>query len=308
MENQICIRNHCLFETGVFEKHPGLFDVYAHYTADGTGGSFHEQLRSLRRYERDVTWPVIKGPGFCGATNPGAGKSFNGILTGISNPVYNSDSLYVNPGLGIFAVSDSPGISPLSRDLFEELDHRLKQESIENLEKIIHELGFGIDANRQATLSLICFRKASEGERGNRARIFIAGDTGVYSGNTDEEKLVRLSGVDHFWGTAHRHFRPVQIEVKKGDFFLIASDGIDALNRFANGGGIEKSLLAYIKQDPENFAYNVTASCNGVFREMSNGRNKTVLGGYDDITTLLVFPHQLIDSDHQGYIFGGNVW
>ena len=308
MENRIHIQHHHLFDADVFEKHPMLFEVYAQNNINGMGMKIQEKRQSLFRYIEKVAWPAITGPGFCGATNPGAGKSFNGIMTGLSNPVYNSDSLYVNSGAKIFAVSDSPGVTTLSRDLFRKLDRRLGNTSIEDLETIIYDLGYGIAANQQATLALISFQEPTVQGNYGMASVIIAGDTIVYHGNLLEERFDKLDGVDHFWGTSHRHLNPKRICIKEGDFFVIVSDGIDALNRRFGGNSIQDVLWRYVKKDPQNFAYNVMTACNEILREDFNGRGKTVLGGYDDITSLLIFPHFLSDSVHHSHILGGNIW
>ncbi len=304
-QDLIHIRHHSLFEPGVFQKYPALLDVY---TKNGMGMNCRENMAGLSGHEESLKWPVIKGPGFCGATNPGAGKSFNGIMTGICRPVYNSDCLYINPGLRIFAVSDSPGITALSRNLFKEMDRRLSDGSIDDLERIIDELGRGMGPNEQATLALICFREKGLNGKDLDAGVFLAGDSSVYKGNVYEEQLSRVNGPDHFWGTSHPDFAPERVSVKEGDFFIIVSDGITALHQHGCGRGIEDLLHAYVKKDPENFAFNVTTACNSVRRNSWNGRDKTSLGGFDDITCLLVFPHQLAEIEHRSYIFGGTPW
>ena len=308
MEDPVRIQHHYLFDPDVFEKYPELFHVYAQNAADNTERWFQKEKQTLYRLIKEITWPAITGPGFCGATNPGAGKSFNGIMTGVSNPVYNSDSLYVNTGANIFAVSDSPGVTPLSNNLFKKLDHRLKCESLENLEKIIYELGDGIGANRQATLALISLDNSLTQENFETAGVIIAGDTSVYYGNLIKKRFDRIWGMDHFWGTSHGQFKLRQVHLQEGDFFVIASDGIEALNRGSGTKSVQDIIWEQVKKGTENFAFNVMVTCNQVYKENFNGRGKTLLGGYDDITSLLVIPGELSHSSHHSYVLGGNIW
>jgi hypothetical protein len=65
----------------------------------------------LPKFETTVQWSMVQGSGYRGATHPGAGKSFSGIMNGSSYPDYDSDCIYINPSRKVFAVSDSPGMT-----------------------------------------------------------------------------------------------------------------------------------------------------------------------------------------------------
>jgi hypothetical protein len=308
MTKHIRIAHHFLFEKGFFEKHVSLFDVYRR-------NALHHDRKKARHpekwpdgYEETVKWPVIRGPGFCGATHPGAGKCFNRIMMGASDPVYNSDCLYVHPGLHVFAVSDPPGATTISRRLFAELDQRLKNDPGHRLETLIHDIAAGIDSNIQPTLALIAFTKSDFSEKPDRAFVFIAGDTEVYHGNLSQNRLTRINGCPHFWGTAYRDFEPLWIDLESDDFFIIASDGISALRQAVSHTPMEDVLLAHVKSDMKNFAFNVMTACNSIYEESFNGNARTLLGGHDDMTILLVRPRELADAQQaEAAILGGHV-
>ena len=150
------------------------------------------------------------------------------------------------------------------------------------------------------------FSKNGTDEKYNKATVFIAGDTVVYYGNLNKCQLIRLNGIPHFWGTSNHYIEPEIIHLTDGDFFIIASDGIDALGQIVPDKKIEDVLLTYVEKDPEAFALNVIKACNGIFKKKVYQKTITFLGGNDDITTVLVFPENLSDTnDDGGYVLGG---
>ncbi len=307
MTDDILIQHHFLFQKGFFERHPSLFDIYFRNTPRKLYDKLEKTKAALTAYEGTIQWPAIRGPGFCGATHPGAGKSFNGYMTGCSPSFYNSDCLYVHPGLNIFAVSDPPGITTISRKLFEKLDDRLRKTTTDRLDTVINDLAAGIQENGP-TLALIQFQQYGISRTPNRAFVYIAGDTEVYRGNFKGEKIKRINGSPHFWGTACHDLKPRVFELNSNDFFLIVSDGISSLRQTVPEHGIEKILWEHIIRDPEKFAENVTMTCNRVFTQNNNGRSRTLLGGTDDITALLVVPSALAQIPvDKGYILGGHI-
>lgn len=309
MTKHIRVAQHVVFEKGFFEKHASLFDVYHRNTVRHGRNKAQYYRKSLTGYEETVKWPVIEGPGFCGATHPGAGKCLNRIMMGASDPVYNSDCLYIHPGLQVFAVSDPPGATTISRTLFAAMDDRLNNEPpIHCLETVIHDLALDIHPNTQPTLALIHFSKNEFSKKPDRAFVFIAGDTEVYQGSLVGNRLTRINGSQHFWGTSFGHFKPRWMDVNPGDFFIIASDGISTLRQAFPDMAMEDVLLAHVRNDPDNFAYNVTAACNRSYRETFNGTSRTLLGGHDDMTILLVRPWELADTaGEKAAILGGYV-
>ena len=308
MTNNIKIQHHYLFQKGFFKSHPSLFDIYFRNTPESEHEKLEETKAGLAAYEETIQWPVIQGPGFCGATHPGAGKTFNGHMTACSPSPYNSDCLYVHPGHNIFAVSDPPGITGTSRKFFKKLDERLGETTADRIDAVIRELAAGIRANRQPTLSLIHFKKHGSSGMFNRAYVYIAGDTDIYRGNLKRKKIKKIEGSPHFLGTACLDLKPRVFDLDRDDFFLIVSDGITGLRQTDPDQEIEDILWAHIHRDPRSFAENITLTCNRVFTENSNGNSRTMIGGTDDITALLIVPSQFSgNSVEKGYILGGEV-
>ena len=300
MIRDIRFSQHAVFSEGFFEKHPELLEVYRRNT-------LNQEKTCLAEYEKRITWHHISGPGFCGATHPGAGKCFNRLMTGVSIPVYNSDCLYVHTGLRIFAVSDPPGATAISRNLFAELDRRLSAKPEGCLNDHIHDLALTIDPNTQPTLALIHFPECRSSSL-DEAFVFIAGDTQVFHGNLGENRLNRIKGTRQFWGTASGNFKSRKVVMKQDDFFIIASDGIESLRQTHPNQAIAEVLLNLVKTDPRNFAANLTHACNRVYQESFNGNARTLLGGHDDMTVLLVRPAELADAQAgKTAILGGQV-
>ncbi|PIU55323.1 MAG: hypothetical protein COS88_04895, partial [Chloroflexi bacterium CG07_land_8_20_14_0_80_51_10] len=256
------------------------------------------------KYEGTITWPLIVGPGFCGATHPGAENIFNIIMVSSNGLIYNSDCLYVNPSQKVFAISDAPGMSTRSRKLFAKLDHYLQTSSIDDLETIINDLNKETRMGDRATLSLVCFSKNSFGE----ALAFVAGDTYLFHGNIFHRRMGRIEDNAEFIGTPHIHFKPKRIDLAEGDFFVIVSDGITSIRGNNHELKLEEILWDHINGDLENFAFTAIKSCNSILGERIFNRVITRFGGSDNVSALLVYPEKLIDSNYKGsIILGGDV-
>ncbi|MFO7964432.1 MAG: hypothetical protein R6U50_10960 [Desulfobacterales bacterium] len=300
------IEDHFLFQKDFFRRNFRLFDVYFRNTPEALHGEIEKKIKTLAGYEETMTWPVIRGPGFCGATHPGAGKSFNAIMTDGNPSFYNSDCLYIHPGMGIFAVSDPPGVTTISRRLFEKLDSRLARTAGDHTDAVIDELAAEIPANLNPTLALIRFQKRKFAAKANRANVYIAGDTAVYRGNFHTKHIEQLNGSPHFWGTACRQSRSCELEIGSGDFFVIVSDGIGSLRQIDTCSSVEEMFLNLILYQPDRFAEIITGDCNRVYTLKTNGSSRTLLGGTDDITVLLLIPSQLDYTPlKKGCILGG---
>ncbi len=308
MSNSVSIHNHPLFEKGVFEKHPSLFNAYLRHMPEYLKEKYKKTRKTLPEYEETFTWPMVLGPGFRGATHPGAGKTFNGIMTGSNIPIYNSDCLYVNPSQNVFAISDSPGITTFSRNLFAELDQRLKKKSIDGLETIINALNKELTLDGHATLTLIRFYKKISSNGFDRALGFIAGDTLLFHGNVFQKKFMRIEGSPNFLGSSNNDFKPIQMDISKGDFFVIASDGITSMRAGHPDVRLEDVLFLQVISDPENFAFNVIQECNRIMEEHSSSGSRTLFNGGDDISVILVFPEKLSHTvSENSIILGGYI-
>lgn len=308
MTNGVRIQNYPLFEKGVFEKHPSLFNAYLRNMNGHLKAKYQKARKTLSRSGQTLTWSLVSGPGFCGATHPGAGKTFNGIMVGSNTPIYNSDCLYVNPSQHIFAISDSPGVTTFSRNLFIELDQCLKTELTDDLEKIINDLSKQIRANDHATFTTICFLRNGPVEEFNKALAFIAGDTFMFHGNIVQGKVRQVEGNPNFLGTPNIYFDPIYIDIEKGDFFVIATDGITAATSGCQDKRLEDALMEHIDSAPEKFASNVIQACNRITEEKTPVGLRTSLGGGDDISVLLVYPEKLSNAvSEDSIILGGYI-
>ena len=248
---------------------------------------------------------MVEGPGFCGATHPGAGKVFHGIMTGATHPVYNSDCLYANPSKNVFAISDPPGVTTFSRGLITELDRLLKSESIENLETMINKVNrnAGTGLRDRATLALIHIPLDSP-----KASFVLSGDSILFHGNVIQQKICRLEAVPNRWGTPNAYFELQQIDTAEGDFFVLASDGITAVRPANTTTKLDETILNLINDDPDNFALNVATNCNVIVEDENAGRVRTIFGCGDDVSVMLIDPLKLEPSDSKkSYILGGYV-
>lgn len=299
------VQEYPIFEKGIIEKNPALFEPYLRTTPDHQMNRYEETRKSLPEYEEKYKWSLVEGPGFCGATHPGTGKVFHEIMMGAVHPLYNSDCLYVNPSKNVFAISDPPGATTFSRGLITNLDELLRKESVENLESLINAVNrnTATDLRVRATLALLHI------PLGNPKAFFVlSGDSFLFHGNTVKQSLSRLQAVPNRLGTPSAYFELEQVELSDGDFFVLASDGITAV-RPANGDArLDETILGLVNTDPGNFALHVAKKCNEIIEEEDAGRVRTIFGCDDDVSVLLVVPQNLAPSDSkETFICGGYV-
>jgi len=306
MSKHISIHEYPIFEKGIFKKHPALFDAYFRNTPDHQKKKYQKARRTLPKYEEQYKWQVINGPGFCGTTHPGRGKIFHGAMTGATHPVYNSDCLYVNPSQNVFAVSDPPGITTFSRDVITRLDELLKSDSVEKLEDMVNEVNrnAGTGLRDRATLVLIHLpRKTAD-----KALILSCGDSHLFLGNTIKQKISRLEAEENRWGTLNAHFKLKQIDIVEGDFFVLASDGINIIRSSSKTNNLDDTILNMMTSDPDNFVYNIALNCNEIIEQETAGQTRTVFGCGDDLSAILIEPAKLQPTDsNESHILGGYV-
>ncbi|MBM3132201.1 MAG: protein phosphatase 2C family protein [Chloroflexi bacterium] len=306
MSDYFTIRHHPVFKKGVFKDHPALFNAYFQNTPEHLKRKHAKARRSLTKYEGTISWPVITASGFCGATHPGASKVFNGIMLGPYTPVYNSDCMYVNPSQSVFAVSDPPGMTTVSRKLFEQLDGMLKTRPTCDLEAMVNELNREMRLKDRATLTLVSFVRDEPGAQFARAQALIAGDTHLFHGNVAQGRMSRIEGNPSFWGSSSIYFEPVTIDLADEDFFIIASDGITALRSLHSDVRMEDVLWRYLDEGFDDFAFRVTQDCNRVFEETKANGMRAWFGGGDNTTVCLVCPAKLGFPDSaESIILGG---
>jgi serine/threonine protein phosphatase PrpC len=131
-----------------------------------------------------------------------------------------------------------------------------------------------------------------------KAWVFIAGDTLLFHGNRSNQKLVRISGTQHFIGRSHGRCEPQIVDLVSGDFFVIASDGISDVR--ANGDErINESLRNLIDVDDlYGSTLAIIQECNRtVMDSRLKGADRYVLG-FDNVSVLLVYPEDLSDCVH----------
>ncbi len=308
MTNPFRIHYYPVFEKGMFEKHPALFDRFIQHTPDHLQKKYQKARETLTKYEGTITWPLVAGPGFCGATHPGAENILIATMASSNPLIYNSDCLYVNPSQKVFAISDAPGISTYARKLFVKLDHYLQTGSIDDLSTIINDLNKETRWGDSATLSLIYFPKNKSDSRFGKAVAFIAGDTYLFQGNIFQRRMTRVEGNPYFIGTTSIHLEPKCIDLTEGDVFVIVSDGILSIRANNKEIRLEEALLDHINDDLENFAFSAIKTCNSSLEERVYNRVITRFGGSDNVSALLVYPEKLIDSNcKESYILGGYI-
>jgi hypothetical protein len=303
MAQDIYVRNYPVFEKGTFHSHPDLFGRFQQNAPDHLQSKYEKQWLSLPRYEQAITWPLVTGPGFCGATHPGADTVFVDIMVGINTYVYNSDCLYVNPARRIFAISDPPGITTGSRRLFERLDGYLKTAS-DDLEAYFNRLNRETRPEEGATLSLVYFPPRRPGI----AQAIIAGDTFLLYGNAPRGELRALSGCQDFIGTPYATFESQEIPYGPGDFFLIASDGILSLLNTDPTRKLESALRPYINGSLDHVVLRVMTACNAYYQEKVYDRVFSRFGGNDNVSILLIRPESLEEATSaNSLVLGGYI-
>ena len=290
----LCIEDHQVFDKEFFQNplaSPSKPDLNSSSYLDNHNREF---AQFPIRYNNSLTWHTVTGPGFCGATHPGAGKVLNLFQNG-ANIISNDDCLYVNPSERIFAISDAPERSTYARRLLTHIDRNLS-DGCRDLQDIINTADRTIGADDHATLSLLhipCEQTVHQ----LKAWAFIAGDTLLFHGNRFNQKLVHMNGTQHFIGRSHGRCEPQVVDLVNGDFFVIASDGISDVR--ANGDEtINQSLRNLIDVD------DLYGSTLAIMQEC----NRTVMGsrfradsyglGFDNVSVFLVYPEDLSDCVH----------
>jgi len=305
--NHFSIQYHPIFEKEIFEKHPALFHRFTHHTPQHLKEQYQKSLETLRRNEGVITWPIITGPGFSGATHPGAENVFVTTIVSPNDAIYNSDCLYVNPVEKVFAISDAPGRSTSARKLFTELDDYLQSGATDSLTAMVNDLNEKTEMEDGATLSLVCIPHSRPGSGSNEALVFIAGDTYLFHGNIFSKRMTRIEGNPEFMGPPHIQLEPIHIHLDRGDFFVIASDGILSIRVNNSEARLEDILMDHVESDWRNFALNVIRSCNRLSAESIYDRVLVRFGGSDNVSVLLVYPEELTDIDcKESFILGGD--
>ena len=293
-----------MFAAGIFERCPALFERFVQHAPDYLRKRYERTIRELPERVAKLTWQSIKGPGVCGATHPGAATVFSEAMRNPEPVFYNSDCLYVNPARKVFAVSDPPGITDAARRLFGRLDEYLQEVSPDNIEAIIRKLDRETSANDRATLSLVYI---PDGRR-DEALALVAGDTFLYHGNLSGKGLTPVTGSSAFIGRENASLTMTSIGLARGDFFIIASDGVLSIREAHATMSLEDILIEYVNRCLEDFAFDVVNACNQC---VANGDPDTASArfiGDDNVSVLLVFPEELADVDGQAsFILGGHI-
>jgi hypothetical protein len=296
-----------VFEPGVFDRHPELFDRFARQAVARLEERFLRARRTLPADEKTLTWPLLLGPGFCGGTHPGADNVFVETMVGFNDFVYDSDCLYANPADRAFAVSDPPGITESSRKLFVQLDRRLRHDGPARLEAILNDLNREISGDDAATLALISFPAAQPGDT-PRGVAYVAGDTLLFHGNVQGDSLAAVEGIPDFFGFPGTYISPIEIPLKPGDFFIIASDGVMSIRGADRERRLADVLLQHVDGNPQGFALSAMRACNACIQEQIYDRTITRFGGSDNVTLMLVVPEELPEmSVAESYILGGSI-
>jgi hypothetical protein len=282
------ITRYPIFDKGTFRKHPDLFGRFEQNSPDHLQEKYERLWQSMPRHEETITWQLLKGPGFRGATHPGADTVFVDIMVGINSYVYNSDCLYVNPAQRVFAISDPPGITTGSRRLFERLDRYLKA-GAPDIEALVNRLNRETHPNEGATLSLVHLPEDMPGT----AQVVIAGDTFLLQGNTRTHELSALPFSHDFIGTPYATFTAQQIKLMPGDFFVIASDGILSLAHRHPTRKLENALRHHLDGNLDNFVADVMTASNSYYQEVIYNRVFSRFGGNDNISVLLILPEEI---------------
>ncbi|MEE8398937.1 MAG: hypothetical protein V3S89_08015, partial [Desulfobacterales bacterium] len=201
MTDLINIRNIPIFGKGTFKAHPAVFDRFLQHASDYALKKFRDAQADLERCEGTVTWPLIVGPGFAGATHPGADNILIETMYAGHRHIYNSDCLYINPEKRIFAVSDPPGVTTSARALLGKLDRYLKKNAPDTLCSFINQLNLDTAYNDNATLSLVHFPQQSSDGQPTEAIVYNAGDSYVFHGKRSEGQLEHIAGSSQFIGS-----------------------------------------------------------------------------------------------------------
>ncbi|MFO8010945.1 MAG: SpoIIE family protein phosphatase [Dehalococcoidia bacterium] len=310
MSYPVDIRDYPIFEKGVFKTHPELFEPYFRNTPDHVKKKYDRARKSLPKYEGTFTWQTISGPGFRGAVHPGAGKIFNEVMTGSSHPVYASDCIYVNLCQQVFAISDPPGATSLSRSLLTQLDRYLTERPALSLEEAVNNVNkeAGTGLKERATLSLVHIPPVASGTGLTKSVVMLAGDSHLLHGNRITGSIKRIEAYSSRWGTPNVDFQTRSIELDEGDFFIMTSDGISSIRASQTDMNIEELLVHSIINNWDGFAFDVIQRCNSLIEERNSNQVKIRFNGSDDISILAVIPSSLnTNVGPEKHILGGYV-
>ena len=302
------IKHFPVFEKGTFQKHPALFDRFFDHATDYLMEKFQKARKILAECEDVVTWPLITGPGFSAGTHPGSDNILIETMYAAHRSVYDSDCMYINPRERIFAISDPPGITTSSRELFKKLDRYLLNGSSDGLEALINRINKDTGYDDHATLSLVYIPQDTLKSSQPRAVVYVAGDTYLFHGNLSRGTFNRIDGDPQFIGTTHVHFEPQHIRLEPDDFIIIASDGISPLLAENRGKRLGQSLLKCLEEGPERFVTALVQSSNDYYEQHVFDKTIPRFGGNDNVSVLVVYPDDLIDTDsRQSFILGGYI-
>ena len=300
------ITHYPIFEKGLFAKHPELFDRFFEQASGYMREKFETSKQFLIDAEEVETWPIVTGPGFSGATHPGANNILIETLYSEKKYIYNSDSLYINSHQRVFAISDPPGKTTSSRRLFKKLDRFLETDTPDNLEAFINQVSKDTRYDDAAALSLVYFPLTSQVTE-SQAVVFVSGDILLYHGNLLKNEIAPISGNSQFIGTSHATFESQNIKLDKGDFFILASDGVSSLLLNNGQATLDITLMDLFQSNPEQFISTIVHRCNAYYTVQSDGMKPIPrLGGDDNVTILSLFPDQIPEfDDSQSYLLGG---
>jgi len=308
MISAINIKYSPIFKKDTFKQHPELFDRFFHNAAGITLEMLQKSRASLAGGEEIETWPLITGPGFYGATHPGANNILVETMYSGDRYIYNSDCLYINPRNKIIAVADPPGKTLSSRKLLLELDRCLKEQPPESLETIINDISRSRRYDDAAALSLVHFPELPQDGGQMEAEAYVSGDILFYHGNQPNMTLQSVKGNPQPIGTTHAEFKPQKVRIDKGDFLLLASDGVDAVLAGNRDETVEQVLLTLLNEgDPEKFIQALIQRCNEYYVYYYDAATAIPrLGGDDNISILIVYPEKLRETnDSRSYLLGG---
>jgi len=214
MTASIKITHFPIFEKGIFRRYPELFDRFFQEASGYMREKFQTSRQILEECEEVETWPCITGPGFAGATHPGANNVLIETMYSERKYIYNSDCLYVNPGKRVFAVSDPPGKTTSSRRLFKKLDRFLETESPDSLNHFINQVSKKTSYDDAAALSLVYLPLPRINGSPTEAVVYLSGDILLLHGNRVEKSLSPITGNPQFIGTSHAEFDPQHIKLE----------------------------------------------------------------------------------------------
>jgi len=302
------IRNIPIFEEGTFREHAAVFKRFLQHAPDYMLRKFHRAQAALAECEGVVTWPLIVGPGFSGATHPGADNILIETMYAGHRHIYNSDCLYINPAKRVFAVSDPPGVTVSARMLLGKLDEYLLENEPDTLGLFINNISRDTAYADTATLCLVYVPKPASRALPVEAIAFNAGDSYLFHGNRSTGRLTHIDGNPQFIGSSHAHFESQHLRLEADDVFIVASDGIAALSVENKGEILEPSMVKDLEEGLDVFVTSAIERTNAYFEQEVYGRTIPRFGGNDNGSILVIHPSALIDAEGgNSFLLGGYV-